>query len=295
MQELRIKLSLMFAWLLLFYNIERYHEPINLASFVYVYAAFILIAFVAIKRISQAPVLPALFLILGQFLIIKWIRGYELLGASLPLTVTEAGAITITYGLAQSIAKALWHFEESVADVFSMHPQGAFPAFNESQAEFYREVRRAREFDRPLTLLSIKSDGVNDSIEIKRMLLDMQQRAVSRYVDARVGNVLSESIRDCDLLAYSDDHYVLLMPEVARDNVDEIVDELTRAVVASTGVPVSIGTASFPTDQVTLTGLLTHSGEQMRDHSTEPDVVGRSDFGVTSQSLEISESLRVPR
>lgn len=295
MQELRIKLSLMFAWLLLFYNIERYHEPINLASFVYVYAAFLAIAIVALKRIVLSSVVPALIFTLAQFLVIKWLRGYELFGASLPLTVTEAVAISITFGLALTIAKSLWHFEASVADVFSMHPQGTFPTFVDSQAEFYREVRRAREFDRPLTLMSIKSSGVSSTLEIKQMLQEMQEKAVARYADARVGKVLADCIKDCDLIAYSDDHYVLLMPEVDREHAADIAHELTQAVATSTGVPLSIGTASFPSDQVTLSGLLSHSTESMQDQDLGLTPNNAPEIEATPEPSPPVKSLRLPR
>jgi len=266
MQGLRVKLAIMFGWLLLFYNIERYHEPINLASFVYVYAAFLTIAIVAIKRLVDAPVVPAMMFVLGQFLVIKWLRGYEVFGASLPLTVTEAVALGITYGLALSIARSLRHFEISVADVFSMHPQGRFPAFVDSQAEFYREVRRAREFERPLTLLTIKSDGVNDTVKVNRLLWEMQRRAVTRYLDARIGHVLAEQIKDCDMIAYSEDHYVLLLPEVDCADIEQVVDALAQAVDQETNTPLEIGIANFPNDQVTLSGLLSHAAANTRRH-----------------------------
>jgi len=53
MIRLRFWIAATLVWLLGFYNIERFHEPLNIASFVYVLAAVVAIAIVVVERLGM--------------------------------------------------------------------------------------------------------------------------------------------------------------------------------------------------------------------------------------------------
>jgi len=272
MNSLRLSIAVMFAWLLLFYNIERFYEQINLASFVYVYAACIAMVIVAVPRLRAAPVTVTLSLLFAVFFGLKWFNGYQIADASLPLTVTEVTAIGVTFYLAWTIGRGIRQFEDSAAEVWSMHPKGLIPDFVDSQVEFYREVRRAREFDRPLTLLTIKSHGESETLKIGQIIEEMQRNMTRRYIDSRIGQIIAARAKDCDMIAYSDDHFVLLLPEVEATRAPEIVEDLNTAVKEATGIELQIGHAAFPADEVTLSGLLGRATSQMAfDDTSRPN------------------------
>ena len=58
MARLRLWIAATLGWLLVFFNIERFHEPINLASFVYVLAAAVAMVTVAIARVRRSRGTP---------------------------------------------------------------------------------------------------------------------------------------------------------------------------------------------------------------------------------------------
>ena len=103
MTKLRIWIAATVAWLLVFFSVERFHEPINFASFVYVLASAAAITVVIVPRRNTSSLRFLLFGTLGLHLVLKVVLGYQILGPSLPITVTEATALLITVLLAQRI------------------------------------------------------------------------------------------------------------------------------------------------------------------------------------------------
>ncbi len=103
MTRLRFWVSISFLWLTLLFNVERLHEPFNIASFVYVLAAVLGVLTLAIPPIMR---LHPLWTTLGATVVlvsVKGLLGYSVAGQGLPLTVTEAVAVSITVMLARQI------------------------------------------------------------------------------------------------------------------------------------------------------------------------------------------------
>ena len=101
MTKLPIWIAATIAWLLLFFSVERFHEPINLASFVYVLASAVAITVVALPRRNSSSLRTLLLGTLCLHLGLKLALGYQILGPSLSITVTEAAGLLITVLLAQ--------------------------------------------------------------------------------------------------------------------------------------------------------------------------------------------------
>jgi hypothetical protein len=264
MNKLRGWISALLLWLLFFYNIERFHEPINLASFVYVYAAAVAIAVVAVRRFrtwSSGWLLAAAVVVL---LIIKASRGYVVLGHGLPLTITECCAIGVTLFLARGIAASIHEFERGALDVMTLQLNGSALAFETGQTEIYREIRRAREFARPLTMVALTSRGTSTSAAINRLLEEVQRLTIRRYVDARLADLLANETRDCDIVTQRDDHFVLVLPEADRARAASVAEHLKSAAQEKLGLQLEAGVATFPDEEVTLTGLLERAVAQMR-------------------------------
>jgi len=266
MTKLRLWIAAFVAWLLLFYNVERFHEPINIASFIYVYAALIAIVLIAIRDLHRTPPALMLLAILTGLLVLKWLRGYEILGTSLALTITESCAVTITFFVSWAIAQRISQFEQGAADMLSL----SLPDFIAVQVEFYQEVCRARQFCRPLALLTIAPNGASTSIEVNRFLQEMQQKTISNYINARLRDLITSKTKDCDIMAYSDDHFVLLLPEVNSQEASQIAQRLQLAARESLGLDIQVGKAAFPEEEVTLSGMLDRAVSKMRGGTSSP-------------------------
>ena len=289
MAKLRIWIAATIAWLLIFFNIERFHEPLNIASFVYVLASLAAIVVVALPPRNSSSlgflVISTLCLHLG----LKATLGYQVFGPNLPITVTEACALLITVILVQRIAVSIDEFEEGATDVMTMHLSGRTTPFESGQTELYREIRRARQFKRRVSVVALASDGASTSVAMNRLIEEVQQTALRRYVDARVGKLLSEETKDCDIIAFDRDHFVILLPEANVQHATRVGNRLQELAQEKLGLKMQIGTATFPDQEVTLTGLLSRAENEMRSanptgQSSEPknDVADEA----TAESLD---------
>lgn len=256
MTGLRIWISASLIWLLVFYNVERFHEPLNIASFVYVYSAIVAVLLIAVKSASTSPIGWMIAGGVATMIAVKCWLGYQVVGAALPLSITEACALSLTLWLAHRIGKAIHSFEEGATQLVVMHSASTALPFDAGQAAMYREIRRARRFERPLTLVAISADGVPDVTEVHPWIEEIQRASVRTYIDAKLAEVLCGQIKDCDLVSKQNGHFLLLLPESDRSSADQLVQHIRGVVAKQLGVKLNAGSASFPDQEITLTGLL---------------------------------------
>jgi len=264
MTKLRIWIATTIGWLLIFFSIERFHEPINLASFVYVLASVSAIAVVSLRRSNSSSLGFLLLSVLCLHIGLKATLGYPVFGANLPITVTESAALLLTVLLAQRIAASIDEFEEGAADVMTMHLNGRSTPFETGQTDLYREVRRARQFKRRVSVMALTTDGTSTSAALNRLIEEVQNNALRRYVDARVAKLLSDETKDCDIIALNRDHFVVLLPEASAEHASRVGQRLRDLAHSKLGLNVQVGTATFPDQEVTLTGLLSRAENEMR-------------------------------
>jgi len=260
MDRIRWWIVVTLAWLLVFFNIERFHEPINLASFLYVLATVVAAVVVAWNPLAVRPWATAAISLVLLFCL-KWSFGYAILGKALPLTVTEACALLLTGLLARQIAVSLLEFQSHAADAIGV--LAAAPSFEQLQPAFYREVRRARRFERPLVMVAVTSTPSAYSAEMDRVLADVQSRARKRYLHARLANLMVRQIKDSDQIAYDDDQFVVMLPETGETSALRVAQRLRNVVRQQLGLDLRVGVAAYPEQAETLDGLLERSQQEL--------------------------------
>lgn len=289
MAKLRMWIAATIAWLLIFFSIERFHEPLNLASFVYVLASVAAIVVVALQRRNSSSLGFLLISTLCLHLGLKATLGYEVFGTNLTITVTEACALLITVLLAQRIAACIDEFEEGATDVMTMHLSGRSTPFESGQTDLYREIRRARQFRRRVSVMALQTDGTSSSVALNRLIEEVQHNALRRYIDARVAKLLSDETKDCDIIAFNRDHFVILLPEATTEHATRVSRRLQEIAHKCLGLRMQVGTATFPDQEVTLTGLLSRAENEMRSVSPTRQVPDEGDE-VFEAAAETQES-----
>ena len=58
------------------------------------------------------------------------------------------------------------------------------------------------------------------------------------------------------MIAWTNNHFLILLPEVTSDQLPDLVNQLRQAVSDQVGVTPQIGSASFPNDAVTFESLV---------------------------------------
>jgi len=250
-------------WLFLFYNIERLSKPVDITGVAYTFVPIVAALTVAIPRLRQAPLWVLLGVPVPIFLALKAWTGSRVWGLAMPLTVTEICVIAITIILARWVSNGVGEFESAIAHITIGPVDTLVEPFSTGQAEMYREVRRARHHQRPLGLLAVGVEEKSIRVALDRMVQEVQQAMMKRYVLSDVARTLCHTLEDYNVIAQTNDHFLILLPEVTSEQLGDLVGQLRQATSERVGVTLQIGTASFPRDAVTFESLVEKATGEM--------------------------------
>jgi len=253
---MRFLVAILVIWLFFFYNIERLSGPVNFTLAAYVLVPMMAVLIILIPRLHKVPLAVLLIVPVVVFLILKVLLEEHVWGATLPLTVTEACAIALTVILARWVSIKVNEFERAVGHIVVGQADNLSSSFSASQVEMYQELRRARRYHRPLALMSIGIKDESIKVALDRMVQEVQQTMMKRYVVSDVAKTLCNQLDDHDIIAHSNGNFLVLLPEATPEELDHLVDDLRDQVFRQVGVVLQIGVASFPGDAVTFDSLV---------------------------------------
>lgn len=262
MSKFRIILIALVSWLFVFFNIERIHEPFNIASFVYVLSALGIVALMCTPQTSWPKTLSLFGVCFVLLLVLKWQWHYPIVGEALPITITETVALFASFAMAHYLSIHLFRFETGSRDL-SLTKAWESTGFDTLQPQMYREVNRARHFERPMSLAFLKANGDSLETAVHAMIQESQRITAQRMARAKVAETIGESLRDCDIVARYRDGFVILLPETDDHEAEAVTASIQQQLQDKMNVDLDIGIASFPHEEVTLTGLLSRAVENI--------------------------------
>jgi len=294
MKRIRLPVSLLIAWLFVFYNIERLSlegvaNPVDISQVAYllVPVAAIFITVFPLPRVPLA-LLGAIFVALYfplQLLFGLWFGDPVLFLREAPGVVLETGALVLTCLLARWVSLGVTEFEMAVINI----TLGQVGERRSRQGEMYREVRRARAHHRPLTLLAIKPDQQTFNVAIDRMVQEAQEAMIRQYVQASISKTLTDELDDYNLIAKGKEHFLVLLPEVSPEKLPELEQRLRRIVAERVGVSVQIGAASLSRDITTFEGLMQKALESFAPDAPQPATARPA--GLVLDKMVLTESV----
>lgn len=265
MKQLRIRAILLACWLIGFYIIVHYWEPFNINHISYLFllvvAVFILTT-PRLKRIHYLWMLPVPAIV---FLGIKALMEMPILGSAFSVTIIEICAIIFTTMLLIWVRNAIQEFENAVAEITIGRRDKVIESTTEGQSILYREVRRARNHQRPLVLMAIAVDENSLKGAMNRMVIEAQQSVIRQFTLANISKTLCEKLEDCDIVVQTNNHFLVVLPETKPDDLPGLIERLRKQVTDQVGVDLKVGTASLPQDGFTFEGLLDKATLEMQE------------------------------
>jgi GGDEF domain-containing protein len=262
MKNLRLWIITLIVWLIFFFNIERINSPVNIRSYTYIFVAIIVALTLVLPKLQRLPFFILLLSPIPIFLAFRAFmeRGHWydnlLTGYALPLTVTQVSAILLTGLLARQIHYHLQEFEDVIAHITFGYVGKLPKPFTEGQGAIYREVKRARRYHRPLTVVALKVNESDLQIILPKMVKEVQQAMMRQYVLAGIARILNENMQDFDTIALKDNNFILVLPEITSAEADQIGQKLEESVKENLKVKLQVGTASFPEEAMTFESLV---------------------------------------
>ena len=254
----------MLAWLPALLHIELLLGPTGVAPFVPGLCVALALLGCALPRLFDAPKTLLAGFLLAVYVMLKVVLGYSLVGPNLPITLAELCLLGLSVLLARRVAGNLLEFQQAAADVMTVHLAGRSAPFQAGWDEMYRETRRARQFERPLALISLSPTSGTRGVSVNRFVQQAQRETIGKYVDALVADLLAKETNDCDVVTYCDNHFVLLLTETDRQRAKQLVQNLRARAEENLGLSLHIGLSTFPDEEVTFAGLLERAESNMR-------------------------------
>ncbi|PKO13507.1 MAG: hypothetical protein CVU39_18465 [Chloroflexi bacterium HGW-Chloroflexi-10] len=274
MKTIRIRIILLESWLIFFCVIA-----ILLNSFTFsmlmigiVYAT--VFSVIVIPQIAKAPlwsvlIIPAIALMVSQYTVKDFSGNLAIL-----FSVIEVFSIVITTTLSRWVSMGLSEFDPTVASNSlgegAQNPESA----DSGQGLIYREVRRARNHQRPLTLLSISIDEKSIAQHPDSRVQNSRQLKKLQVSFHNLSKLLCEQLEDCAVIVQNKEHYLAALPETTPEELPFIVKRLQQKTRELIGVEIKIGAANLPQDGYTFEGLFEKATQLMlKDREPQPSEV----------------------
>ena len=287
MKRLRILVAILIAWLFFFYNIERLSKPIDITDVAYTFVPAIVIIAVLAPGLRRVPLWVNVIAPITMFLVLKVLTKHGVWGLSLSLTVTEVCAIVLTTLLARWMSAGISEFESAIAHITLGQPGKSPEPFSVGQGEIYRQIRRARDHQRPLALMAIRVEEESIKVALDRMVQEAQQAMMKQYVISSVSKTLCDELEDYNIIAKRNDHFLVLLPEVTPDELPDLTKRLCKAISEQVGVTLQVGTASLPESALTFEGLVEKATEKM-DAEPKPSLQSQR---MTAKQIALQEAI----
>jgi GGDEF domain-containing protein len=265
MMQLRNRALVLTIWLIGLYLLAHFSKLISLSPLIYLYTLVLVDILFAIPHLSRVKKGWLLAIPPITYLCIKGLIGEPLLGIALPTTAIETCSIVFTSLILIWVYEPVHEFENAVTELTFGHSQKVIDTGEEGQSLLYREVRRARNHQRPLAIMAIAIDESTITGSLDRMVKEAQQSILRQFTVTSVSRTLREKLEDCDIVVQTNNHFVVMLPETKPDDLPSLTERIRKLVAEQVGVEIKIGTASLPKDSFTLEGLLDKATLELQD------------------------------
>ncbi len=251
------------VWLVFFFNIERVIHPVDITKYTYVFVLLVAVIILLIPDSQRIPLwlltgIPSILLILMQI----WV-GDPILGVELPVSITEVSSIVLTGLLARQMNRHLFEFEEAISKIAINYVGSHIADFDEEQNVMYRELKRARLYERPLSMLMIKFTPDSLNLQLPHLVQAYKDSLINQMAMASVVKVLDNNLFDTDIIAQLKDTLVVLLPELASKDIEKVSQKIRDAVKRETGIDLWIGAANYPDNAATFERLLNLTKDEL--------------------------------
>lgn len=262
MKSLPLRCAATIGWVLCLTEIDRRSDLFHLGASAYLIlaASAALLLVPQLRRVSTLWVLAVAF---PLFCVL------ELL--SRPLDLTAAGGalveflgVAITLVLASRLARRLALAEDAIAELALGPDREPAAPFSRTQGEMFREVRRARRYERPLSLLALSASGAQPPAALERVLEEARLNGLERYVTLKVGALLDAETAASAVIASRAKHFLVMLPECERAEAESVAKRLGQAAASRYGLELRFGIASFPHQEITFDKLLETAETELR-------------------------------
>ena len=193
---------------------------------------------------------------------VLWAAKFAWLGAfsgfELAMTVVESSFLAVTSFLALRYAQTLCEAEGLLSELTRLSLPHPYPNATAAGPEMEKELRRARRYRRPLSMVTIETPDVLD-LEDPELKQSVREHLTRQYAVSCIADILQNETKTTDIVSYADGRFILMLPETHREEAARLVDRLKRRVQGHLAADLKAGMSSFPSEELTIFGLMERS------------------------------------
>ncbi|RME48603.1 MAG: hypothetical protein D6796_06080, partial [Caldilineae bacterium] len=238
------------------FNVERLMKPVDISKYTYIAIALVALVVMLYPRSRRIPFwvlvgVPSGFLVVAQVLMRE-----PVFGASLPVTITEICSVVLTGLFARELNRYFAEFEEVVSKIVLNYAGTPPPLFAEEQGVMYQELKRARLYKRPLSVLVMKPHPNSLQQQLPQILQTYRDGLVNHIAIAGITRLLDRELFETDVIAHYRDSLVVMLPELDATHAEKVVSRIQQVVKEKMSLDLDIGVAGYPADANTFESLL---------------------------------------
>lgn len=271
MKRIRVRVVILACWLIFIFFINRLLEPISISNATVSFVIVMVGTTLAMPRKPAALVwVITIVPIIALFLIELW-SGHLSSDLGIYLTILEVFIVVIATVLASWVSGALSEFESSVAQISLGKTQDETSRLG--LGSIYREVRRARNHQRPLALISIGVEEKSYDLAVNKMVQEIQLSMVKQYKLQGLSKMLCEQLEDCAVIVRDSDRFLAVLPETMPEELPFVLERLRQKAFEQVNLELKVGVASLPHDGYTFEGLVDKATEAMENSNVPQSFV----------------------
>lgn len=297
MLKLNHYLVALIVWLSFLFNIERLDveirntEVFNIASPVYAVTIAVVLLGVVLPQLRQTHFWHIYGIATMLFVVTMWFDGRAAWGGiQTYLTLFEFAAVVLSATLATLVGRASADFLESARALLLSGTDGRIYQGAQAAAVIKREMHFARRANRPLSVMVLDAEDDGKPVKLHNTIHEIQRIFARRYRQVSLARLLARIIRRTDFLVdeSEDGRLILVMPEMSREQIMDVVARLDREVQARLGSGLRCGVASLPEQGVTFEELVYQA-----EHMLAPKRQERSTDGYIDEHDNTTEKLQL--
>lgn len=276
MKRLRRSVVALLVFLAIFYNIERLDfgqkNVIDIQSVVYVIGLAAVVAIIFVPVMWRAHVALPMLLWSSVLIVCKLLipENRPLFGGIYTyLFITEFVLLNILVALTHNVARNLHEFEEAVKNITFAEVSRRVKKLSDVEEDVQNELLRSRRHHYPLTVMVIKPNPGSIRAVLHRMVHEVQQAMMSRYVVTSLARVIGDQLRRTDIIVdqHEQGRFIIVSPDTDSVNSAVLADRIKSATAVTLGVDVTCGSASFPDGALTFEELVSQAESQLQQSS----------------------------
>jgi len=262
MYRFRLFIILLITWLFLVLNIERPDNllglgNINIASYVYVIAALMPVAFFMFLQLSKTNVAMSYMPFLAMYGASK-LAFYEP-GANIEkltyTTLFEVALLFVTLLGVRSLSRSIYFFGDNIKNSVMDPANTLVHTTHHGEMTIRQKIAQARRFNRSLTLLYVPLGKNQRKHELGR-LWDQQEDIKFMYMQYRIAELIKFLLWETDVRAWHQGDLILCLQGNDEVRAQQLMEQIPQVLSSVLKIETAVSMVRFPQQGIVYNDLL---------------------------------------